>query len=183
MSAVYAATMGPEDALEVRQAVPDDAAELSRLRWEHCLELWDRPPEDAPDRVAFDDEFRRFLARAEPDNAWMIWVATSRDAAAGRLCGSLSLFVVPMVPTPWRSGRTWGYVTSIQVDPTARGRGVGRMLIRAAEEWARSRGLEQLLLWAAGDSPAFYEAVGFRRPPIVMERLLTDLREPDAPPA
>jgi GNAT superfamily N-acetyltransferase len=78
-----------------------------------------------------------------------------------------------MVPTPWRSGRTWGYVTSVQVDPFARDRGVGRMLMGAAEGWARAHGLEQLLLWAAGDSPAFYEAVGFRRPPIVMERPLT----------
>jgi GNAT superfamily N-acetyltransferase len=77
-----------------------------------------------------------------------------------------------MVPTPWRSERTWGYVTSIQVDPAERGRGVGRMLIGAAEEWARARRVEQLLLWAAGDSPAFYEAVGFRHPPIVMERPL-----------
>jgi hypothetical protein len=46
------------------------------------------------------------------------------------------------------------------------------MLMGAAEEWARARRVEQLLLWAAGDSPAFYEAVGFRRPPIVMERPL-----------
>jgi GNAT superfamily N-acetyltransferase len=176
--------MSPEDDVGVRPAGSVDAAELSRLRWEHCLELWDRPPEDAPDRASFDDEFRRFFSRAERDDAWMIWVAeTPRDAAAGRLCGSLSLFVVPMVPTPWRSGRTWGYVTSIQVDPSARGRGVGRMLMQAAEEWARSLGLEQLLLWAAGDSPAFYEAVGFRRPPIVMERPLTELREPGGPPA
>jgi GNAT superfamily N-acetyltransferase len=176
--------MSPEDDVGIRPARPGDAAELSRLRWEHCLELWDRPPEDAPDRAAFDDEFRRFLSDAEPDDAWMIWVAeTPTDDAGHPLCGSLSLFVVPMVPTPWRSGRTWGYVTSIQVDPGARGRGVGRMLMQAAEEWARAHGLEQLLLWAAGDSPAFYEAVGFRRPPIVMERPLTELREPGAPPA
>src|SRR5213079_2771219 len=103
-----------------------------------------------PDRSAFEEEFRRFLLQTEPDDAWTIWVAeTSQDAPAGRLCGTLSLYVVPMVPTPWMSGRTWGYVTSAQVDPVARGRGVGRMLMRAAEEWARAHGLEQLLLWAA----------------------------------
>ena len=165
--------MGREEVVEVRvrAAAPGDAGELARLRWEHCIELWDRPPEDAPDRAAFEEEFRRFLSRAELDGAWMIWVAETSQAA-GRLCGTISLFVVPMVPTPWRSGRAWGYVTSAQVDPSARGRGVGRMLVRAAEEWARARGLEQLLLWAAGDSPAFYEAVGFRRPDIVMERPL-----------
>jgi GNAT superfamily N-acetyltransferase len=165
--------MRPDDGVRVRPAAPADAGELSRLRWEHCLELRDRPPEEAPDRPAFDDAFRRFLAEAEPDDDWMIWVAEAPEDAGRGLCGTLSMFVVPMVPTPWRSGRTWGYVTSIQVDPAARGRGVGRMLIDAAEAWARARGVEQLLLWAAGDSPAFYEAVGFRRPPIVMERPLT----------
>jgi GNAT superfamily N-acetyltransferase len=169
--------MGPDElrGVRVRPAEPGDAGELARLRWEHCIELWDRPPEEEkkPDRAAFDEEFGRFLSRAEPDDAWMIWVAKAPQDAAGRLCGTLSLFVVPMVPTPWRSGRTWGYVTSVQVDPAARSRGVGRVLMRAAEEWARAQGLEQLLLWAAGDSPAFYEAVGFRRPPIVLERPLT----------
>lgn len=174
MFAVYAALMRPDDEVRVRPAAPGDAAELARLRWEHCIELWDRPPDDAPDRGEFEEEFRRFLSRAEPDDAWMIWVAeASRDAPSRRLCATLSLYVVPMVPTPWKSRREWGYVTSIQVDPVVRGRGVGRMLMRAAEEWARDRGLEQLLLWAAGESPSFYEAVGFRRPHIVMERPLT----------
>jgi GNAT superfamily N-acetyltransferase len=95
-------------------------------------------------------------------------VAEGPDAA-GRLVGTLSLHVVPTLPTPWKASRSWGYVTSIQVDPGWRSRGVGRSLMQAATAWARQRGLEQLLLWAAGDSPAFYEEVGFRRPPIVME--------------
>src|SRR5262249_49575987 len=69
-SAVYAASMRPEDGVRVRPARPGDAGELSRLRWEHCLELWDRPPEDAPDRDAFDEAFERFLSGAEPDDAW-----------------------------------------------------------------------------------------------------------------
>lgn len=166
--------MRPKDTsvARIRTAVAADAGELTRLRWEHCIELWDRPPADAPDRVAFEEEFRSFLARIDDDDSWAVWVAED-PAVAGRLCGTLSLHVVPMLPTPWRSGRTWGYVTSIQVDPRMRGGGIGRALMEAAEARARERGLEQLLLWAAGDSPTFYEAVGFGRPAIVMERPLT----------
>jgi GNAT superfamily N-acetyltransferase len=172
MSAVYAASMRPNDGspARVRPATSADAAELARLRWEHCLELWDRPGGDAPDRAAFDDEFLRFLRGIDGDDRWRGWVAESPEG--GGLVGTLSLHVVPMLPTPWASGRAWGYVTSIQVDRAWRGRGLGRALMEAAEAWARDRGLEQLLLWAAGESPAFYEAVGFRRPPIVMERPL-----------
>ena len=74
-----------------------------------------------------------------------------------------------MLPTPWNVTRAWGYVTSIQVDPERRGGGLGHALMDEAVAWARAHGLEQLLLWAAGESPAFYESVGFRRPRIVME--------------
>jgi GNAT superfamily N-acetyltransferase len=165
--------MRPDDAsgARIRTAAAEDAGELARLRWEHCIELWDRPPGDAPDRTEFEEAFRGFLERIESDDSWEVWVAEDPDDA-GRLRGTLSLHVVPMVPTPWRSERTWGYVTSIQVDRAVRGRGIGRALMGAAEAWARERGLEQLLLWAAGESPAFYEAVGFGRPAIVMERPL-----------
>jgi GNAT superfamily N-acetyltransferase len=155
-------------AARIRPASSADAAELARLRWEHCLELWDRPAGDPPDRGAFDEAFLRFLRDIDGDARWRGWVAEPPDAAT-RLVGTLSLHVVPMLPTPWKASRSWGYVTSIQVEPDWRSRGVGRSLMRAATAWARERGLEQLLLWAAGDSPAFYEAVGFRRPPIVME--------------
>jgi GNAT superfamily N-acetyltransferase len=170
MPAVYADSMEPKEgsAARIRLASPADAAELARLRWEHCLELWDRPTEDAPDRGAFDEAFLRFLRDIDENERWRGWVAETPDAA-GRLVGTLSLHVVPMLPTPWKASRSWGYVTSIQVDPDWRSRGVGRSLMRAATAWAEERGLEHLLLWAAGDSPAFYEAVGFRRPPIVME--------------
>jgi GNAT superfamily N-acetyltransferase len=152
----------------VRPAAPGDAAELTRLRWEHCLELWERAPGDAPDRGAFEDAFARFLRATEADDRWRGWVAEASDAP-GRLAGTLTLHAVPMLPTPWAASRSWGYVTSIQVDPEWRGRGVGRSLLRAAEAWSREHGLEQLLLWAAGDSPAFYAAMGFRAPRIAME--------------
>jgi GNAT superfamily N-acetyltransferase len=159
--------------LRIRRAVPQDAAELARLRWEHCMELWERPPAAEPmNRDVFRSEFERFLGRTDGDDRWVGWVAED-DAHRGRLVGTLTLCRVTMLPTPWQAMRAWGYVTSIQVDPDRRGRGLGRALMDEAVAWARSHGLEQLLLWAAGESPAFYEAVGFRRPPIVMELPLT----------
>jgi GNAT superfamily N-acetyltransferase len=155
--------------LRVRRVVPQDAPELARLRWEHCMELWEPPPAAEPmDRDAFRVAFGRFLERTDRDDRWVGWVA-EEDAQPGRVVGTLALCQVTMLPTPWEATRAWGYVTSIQVDPDRRGRGVGRALMDEAVAWARAHGFEQLLLWAAGESPAFYEAVGFHRPPIVME--------------
>ena len=133
------------------------------------MELWDHPPGAEPmDRDAFRDAFGRFPERTDRDDRWVGWVA-EEDARPGRLVGTLTLCRVTMLPTPWNVTRAWGYVTSIQVDPERRGRGLGHALMDEAVAWARAHGLEQLLLWAAGESPAFYESVGFRRPRIVME--------------
>jgi aminoglycoside 6'-N-acetyltransferase I len=59
---------------------------------------------------------------------------------------------------------TTPYVESWYVDPGGRGKGVGRLLVEAAEQWARERGYEEL----ASDtelenraSHAAHQAVGF----------------------
>ncbi len=133
------------------------------------MELWADPPAAEPmDPDVFRDAFGRFLERAGRDDRWVSWVAEEEERP-GHLVGTLTLCRITMLPTPWEPRRAWGYVTSVQIDPNRRGRGLGRALMEEAVAWARSNGLEQLLLWAAGESPGFYESVGFRRPTIVME--------------
>ena len=68
---------------------------------------------------------------------------------------------------PWAEGcRTRGvaYLEGWFVLPEARRRGVGRLLIRAAEEWGRAKGCEEFAsdsLPDAAVSIAAHEAVGF----------------------
>ncbi len=62
------------------------------------------------------------------------------------------------------------------VEPEYRRQGVGRALIRAAEEWARARGFEELAsnaLLDNADSLAAHEAVGFEE----VERTVNFLKE------
>lgn len=42
-----------------------------------------------------------------------------------------------------------GYITALVVAPSARGRGMGRALLAAAEEWARARGCYRLTVTSA----------------------------------
>jgi GNAT superfamily N-acetyltransferase len=52
------------------------------------------------------------------------------------------------------------------VDARERGRGLGRRLVAAAEEWAAARGLEQMSVRsnvARAESHAFYERLGYTR--------------------
>lgn len=56
--------------------------------------------------------------------------------------------------TPW--------LASLYVVPAQRGRGLGRALVRAAEEEARSLGVPELYLYTPGQE-AFYAALGWER--------------------
>ena len=58
-----------------------------------------------------------------------------------------------------------GYVEGWYVDPDLRGQGIGRQLIRQAEDWARSHGLTELASDAEflnDDSIRAHHALGFR---------------------
>jgi GNAT superfamily N-acetyltransferase len=56
--------------------------------------------------------------------------------------------------TPW--------LASLYVVPAQRGRGLGRMLVRAAEEEARTRGVAELYLYTPAQED-FYAALGWER--------------------
>ncbi len=63
------------------------------------------------------------------------------------------------------SGRQCGHINTIAVSESYEGRGVGSVLMRAAEEWARSKGYSQLTLnvFARNDhARETYEHLGFR---------------------
>ena len=57
-----------------------------------------------------------------------------------------------------------GWVYYVAVDPAARGQGVGRAIMDAAENWLRERGIAKLMLMVRPDNTkvqAFYETLGY----------------------
>ena len=57
-------------------------------------------------------------------------------------------------------------LTSLWVDPRARGRGVGDQLVISVTDWARDSGYKQLVLWVTEGNQhaeALYERNGFTR--------------------
>ncbi len=70
----------------------------------------------------------------------------------------------PAMSTDYFTGEAHGHVSDIVVDPQQEGRGVGRALLAAAEDWARSRGYRLISLNVFGDNDRarrLYEAVGY----------------------
>ncbi len=56
----------------------------------------------------------------------------------------------------------WLYIDSLWVDEPLRGKGMGRVLMAAAEDEAKKRGCIGVFLWTQSfDAPAFYEKLGY----------------------
>jgi GNAT superfamily N-acetyltransferase len=74
----------------------------------------------------------------------------------GRVVGLLHVFERPALEKPCEA-----VVQALVVDAGARGRGIGRALMQAAEAWARSRGLGSVALHTRR-AQAFYALLGYQ---------------------
>jgi ribosomal protein S18 acetylase RimI-like enzyme len=74
-----------------------------------------------------------------------------------------------------------GWVYYVAVDPARRGKGFGRAIMNAAENWLRVRGIEKLQLMVRGDNTrvqAFYGSLGYLEQERVLFAKWLDGREP-----
>ncbi len=105
-------------------------------------------------------------AEREPDTYWRDWIA---DAAEG---SSRALFIADEDGT-WlgtvgcfvRVDPREAQLISMWIDPAARGRGLGEVLIRRVGEWATGRGCETVVLFVQeANIPAqqLYAKLGFQ---------------------
>ncbi len=91
------------------------------------------------------------------------WFAEERDGAIpGAILGSTALVLVNRLPSLPNPLRLEGYLAHLFVEPTARRRGVGSALLRAALDEARRRRLVRLRLHSTKDGLLLYERFGFR---------------------
>ncbi len=85
-----------------------------------------------------------------------------RDGNATVLLGRLDGRPAASVLVGHDGHRGWVYYVS--VDPDYRGKGYGRAIMQAAEDWLRGRGILKLQLMVRGDNAqvhAFYESIGY----------------------
>ena len=97
------------------------------------------------------------------------WNDPTGDIALARRDGNATVLLGRVDGTPAASvlvghdgHRGWVYYVS--VDPDHRGKGFGRAIMQAAEDWLRARGIQKLQLMVRGDNAqvhAFYESIGY----------------------
>jgi GNAT superfamily N-acetyltransferase len=76
------------------------------------------------------------------------------------LLGVVSVHLLPLFHAPGLLGR----ITSLAVIDEARGKGVGKALVAAAEDWAWSKGAQRIEVTSGdrrADAHAFYHSVGY----------------------
>jgi GNAT superfamily N-acetyltransferase len=113
------------------------------------------------------DAFRPTLAEAkdQPEEFWRgtvvptveherfnLWIAVSGDDLVGKLFARID------------EGLTTVYIGAMWVAPDLRGAGVGRRLMRAAEEWGQGSGVTRSELWVTETNQAavrFYESLDY----------------------
>jgi GNAT superfamily N-acetyltransferase len=74
-----------------------------------------------------------------------------------------------------------GWVYYVAVDPDHRGKGYGRAIMNAAEDWLRRAGIAKLQLLVRRDNAkagAFYESIGYDEAQVVVFAKWLDGREP-----
>ncbi|MFE2063897.1 ribosomal protein S18 acetylase RimI-like enzyme [Streptomyces sp. Ag109_O5-1] len=149
----------------IRTALPDDEEELALLDRVTWSTLHAVTPEPQPPYPPYFDE------RHTPDQ----FLVAELDR---RIVGYVRL----ARPTPLAANTHVLQIQGLAVTEEVRGRGVGRILIRAAVEEARRRGARRLTLRVLGhNTPArkLYEAEGFAVEGVLPEEFLLDGRYVD----
>ncbi len=154
----------------IRPAIPDDAPELARLRFEFR----------AAERGAVEPE-QAFVARCTtwmrqrlaPDGTWCCFVALRNGAIIGHIWVEL----VDKVPNPGgNEPERHAYVTNLYVRPAERG-GPGSALLDAAVAWCRGQRVDTVILWPTERSRSLYGRSGFATSSAIMALELTTTSE------
>ncbi|MFF2268307.1 GNAT family N-acetyltransferase [Cellulosimicrobium cellulans] len=127
--------------MAVRGALPDDAAALWRLVVAFATSF-------VPERAPFDASFASLLR----DDDALVLVAVAGNDVVGYLVAHRHATLFANAPVAW--------VEEVMVDDLARRRGIGRLLVGAAEEWAAAAGAAYVALATRRAAP-FYEALGY----------------------
>jgi GNAT superfamily N-acetyltransferase len=99
---------------------------------------------------------------------WRCWIAE----ADGRIVGTIWLQIIEKLPNPVDEAEIHGYITSVYVEPSMRGFGIGSMLLDAAIDACSREGVDALILWPTQRSRSLYERYGFAVRDDLLERRL-----------
>ena len=145
--------------IAARQAVVEDAEELTRLR-EVMIGTFG-PILDYTWREPCIEAFRAALA--DPDGPLQAFVTDAPDAP-GVLAASSVGVIQRRLPGPANPNGLTGYILSVATDARFRRQGHARAVVTATLDWLRVRGVPRVDLHASDEGESLYRDLGFHEP-------------------
>ena len=137
----------------IRAATPDDAEGIARIHIATWLTTYrGLMPDVVLDKLSVERQTERWAASLS--NQRTSTVVAEED---GQIVGFVSFG-----PEPGNDFRYQGELYAIYILDAYQGKGMGRMLVRAAAEGLLARNFPNMLLWVLSTNPAraFYEKLG-----------------------
>ncbi|MEU9124554.1 GNAT family N-acetyltransferase [Streptomyces sp. NPDC048506] len=141
-----------------RAAVPEDAAELVRLR---RLMFRAMNGQDSPGSWEQDAEAMARRLLAGPDARLGAFVVAGDGPGAAHLAACAVGTVEERLPAPGHPTGRFGFVFSVCTDPRYQGRGYARATTEALLDWFTERGVSRVDLHATDSAEPLYRSLGF----------------------
>ena len=149
----------------IRLAAPGDAPALAQLRYDFRSS---QDPATEPEADFLARCTGWMAARLAPESSWRCWVAEE----AGQLVGTLWLELIEKIPNPVAESESHGYISSVYVEPSRRGTGLGSRLLDTCLRICMDEGLDAVVLWPSARSRRLYQRHGFAARDDLFERRL-----------
>jgi GNAT superfamily N-acetyltransferase len=144
--------------IQAREATPEDAPELVRLRGVMLASFGDVP--HGPWQHHAESFLRKHLAHAEGSLAAFV---VDRPGGPGRLAACAVGTIEYRLSGPENPSGTTGYVFNVATDPDQRRRGYSRACLTGLIGWFAARGVTRVDLRASPDAEPLYASLGFAR--------------------
>ncbi|WP_052862975.1 GNAT family N-acetyltransferase [Streptomyces niger] len=144
--------------IEIRQADPEDAEELVRLRrlMFAAMDGADQPGDWEAEAV---DIARRQLSGPDPVLGAFV---VDADAGSGRRLAACAVGTVEQrLPAPQHPTGRFAFIFNVCTDPEYRGRGYARATTEALLEWLAGQGVSRIDLHATDEAEGLYRSLGF----------------------
>ena len=136
----------------VRQAGPNDAEQLARLR---AASLAEQGYVAASERGAFVERAASDTARLFREERLVAWLAFAGDVAIGSACA------VYFDRLPYPDGTLHAELSGVYVEPVYRGAGCASRLVAAVVDTVRTSGVRRTFLRPSPGARSLYARLGF----------------------
>ena len=163
-------TEGP-GAFHMAEAVEEDWEWIMPRYTEAAWDSMHPERRHATDITAVREQLERQVVEIRGPKGSANHAYVARDASGAR-----KGFVWVMVSTSGFTGQSFGWVMCVYVEQDARGHGLGRCLMKKAEEWTTQQGVSRIILnVASGNEPArnLYESLEYEIESLRMIKGLT----------